>query len=159
MTRALQAVAILCALALGVAAADARPRQQQIEQCDNNGRCLPVYGSQAIPQTREATVIGGRPAGCPHAYCGCGASLYLFNRIRPELNLAWNWVKYFPRTTPAPRTVAANRHHVMVLLSHVSGNDWLVHDSNSGRGLTRVHVRSIRGYVIVDQSAQRMVSR
>lgn len=95
-------------------------------------------------------VIGGRPRGCPHAYCGCSASLYLFGRIIPSLNLAANWIRDFPRTLPAPRTVAARRHHVMVLLRHIDGDRWLVRDANSGRHLTRVHVRSIRGYVIVD---------
>lgn len=97
-----------------------------------------------------AGVIGGRPAGCPHAYCGCGASLYLFGRIIPSLNLAANWIREFPRTHPAPGMAAARRHHVMVLISHVGGSDWLVHDSNSGGGKTREHVRSIAGYTIVD---------
>ena len=30
------------------------------------------------------------------------------------------------------------------------GNNWLVHDGNSGGGMTREHVRSIKGYVIVN---------
>jgi hypothetical protein len=50
----------------------------------------------------------------------------------------------------APGMAAARSGHVMILMSHVSGSDWLVHDGNSGGGLTREHVRSIRGYVIVD---------
>ena len=33
----------------------------------------------------------------------------------------------------------------MILMSHVSGKDWLVHDGNSGGGKTREHVRSISG--------------
>lgn len=45
---------------------------------------------------------------------------------------------------------AARNHHVMVLISHVEGNNWLVHDGNSGGGLTREHVISINGYVIVN---------
>jgi hypothetical protein len=100
-----------------------------------------------------ARVIGGRPAGCPHAYCGCSASLYLFGRIIPALNLAANWLK-FPRAHPAPGMVAARRHHVFVLLRHVTGHRWFVHDGNSGRHLTREHVRSIAGYVIVDPSTK-----
>jgi hypothetical protein len=82
--------------------------------------------------------------------CGCEASLYLFGRIRAELNLASNWIRKFPRTSPAPGTVAVHNHHVMVLVSQVDGTDWLVHDGNSGGSLTRDHVRSIRGYIIVD---------
>ena len=45
---------------------------------------------------------------------------------------------------------AVRNHHVMVLMSHVGGSDWMVHDGNSGGGLTRDHVRSINGYIIVD---------
>jgi hypothetical protein len=103
-------------------------------------------------------VIGGRPHGCPYQFCGCEASIYLFGHIVPKLNLAENWIRKFPRTSPAPRMAAARRHHVMVLIRHVRGHDWLVHDGNSGHHLTREHVRSIAGYVIVDPS-RRMASR
>lgn len=105
--------------------------------------------SQSTDAHGNAVVIGGRPAGCPRAHCGCSTSLYIFGKIKPELNLAANWLK-FPRTSPSPRMVAARRGHVMVLLSHVEGNDWLTYDPNSGGGLTRQHVRSIRGYRVVN---------
>lgn len=101
-------------------------------------------------------VIGGRPAGCPYAFCGCEASRYVFGRIIPSLNLAANWIREFPRTSPAPGMAAARNHHVMVLISHVDGSNWLVHDGNSGHHLTREHVRSIVGYVIVDPHGGRM---
>jgi hypothetical protein len=107
----------------------------------------------------EAVIIGGRPPGCPRAYCGCEASRYVFGEIRPELNLAYNWVKKFPRTAPAPGMVAARSGHVMVLISHAGGNDWLVHDGNSGGGLTRRHVMSINRYFIVDPHASRSAAR
>jgi hypothetical protein len=45
---------------------------------------------------------------------------------------------------------AARAHHVMVLESHISGDVWMVYDANSGGGATRIHPRSIAGYVIVD---------
>ena len=90
----------------------------------------------------SGSVISGRPAGCPHAFCGCEASRYLFGRIIPSLNLASNWIRKFPRTAPAPRMAAARNHHVMILISYVGGSNWLVHDGNSGHGLTRDHVRS-----------------
>ena len=96
------------------------------------------------------TVISRRPDGCPHAFCGCEASLYLFGAIRADLNLASNWARKFPRTSPAPGMAAVRNHHVMVLMSHVEGNNWLVHDGNSGGGLTREHVVSISGYTIVN---------
>ncbi len=50
-------------------------------------------------------IIGGRPAGCPRRFCGCEASLYLFGVIKPELNLALNWVRKYPRTSPAPTAI------------------------------------------------------
>ena len=96
------------------------------------------------------TVISRRPDGCPHAFCGCEASLYLFGAIRADLNLASNWARKFPHTSPAPGMAAVRNHHVMVLMSHVEGNNWLVHDGNSGGGLTREHVVSISGYMIVN---------
>jgi hypothetical protein len=114
-----------------------------------------------VPQVVDANgnVIGRRPAGCPHAFCGCEASLYLFGEIRPDLNLASNWIRKFPRTSPAPGMAAARNHHVMVLMSHVGGSNWLVHDGNSGGGLTREHVVSISGYVIVDPQGSRTAER
>jgi hypothetical protein len=46
--------------------------------------------------------------------------------------------------------VAVRRHHVFVLEQQVRGDQWLTYDANSGRHLTRVHVRSIEGYTIVN---------
>jgi hypothetical protein len=97
-------------------------------------------------------VVGGRPAGCPRAFCGCGASLYLFGKIVPALNLAANWLR-FPRAEPAPGMVAARRGHVFVLVRHIRGPIWWAHDSNSGRHRTRVHPRSIAGFAIVNPRA------
>jgi hypothetical protein len=158
MTRFAALLSLACVLA--ASGADARPRHisKGVIVCDQQG-CRPSAGAQVLSTKRhepDATVIGGRPAGCPHRFCGCEASLYLFGKIIPELNLAWNWARKFPRAAPAPRMAAARRGHVMVLISHVSGNDWLVHDGNSGGGKTRRHVRSIKGYVIVDPSGSRV---
>lgn len=102
-----------------------------------------------LPDVARSEVIGGRPPGCPSRFCGCGASLHLFGRIVPSLNLARNWLR-FPRTAPAPGMVAARRGHVFVLKHHVNGNIWMVHDSNSGGRKTRMHHRSIAGYTIVN---------
>lgn len=120
-----------------------RGRAQTEAQVDANG---------------NAVIIGGRPSGCPHQFCGCEASLYVFGEIRKELNLASNWIRKFPRTQPASGMVAARSGHVMVLMSQVEGNQWLVHDGNSGGGKTRRHVRSIAGYVIVDPRASRVAA-
>ena len=104
-------------------------------------------------------VVGRRPAGCPYEFCGCEASLYVFGEIRAELNLASRWARQFPRTSPTPGMVAVRNHHVMVLMSHMDGKDWLVHDGNSGGGLTREHVMSISGYIIVDPHGSRSAQR
>lgn len=97
----------------------------------------------------RSEVVGGRPAGCPHAFCGCGASLHLFGRIIPSLNLAANWLR-FPRAAPAPKMAAVRPHHVFVLEQHLGGNVWLAYDANSGGHATRLHARSIAGYTIVN---------
>lgn len=129
-------------LSLAATDASARPRHHRVHAIDSNGNSV--------------SVIGGRPAGCPSRFCGCEASLYLFGRIRPELNLASNWIRYFPRTSPAPNMAAARPGHVMVLMSHVEGDIWTVHDGNSGGRLTREHARSIRGYRVVDPNGGRI---
>ena len=159
------------------ATADAKPKQRNQNRalivCDNRG--CSDNASLGMAETRRATraeapvynvdsnnntgVVGGRPSGCPYQFCGCEASLYVFGKIRPELNLASNWIRYFPRTSPAPGMAAARSSHVMVLMSHVEGNNWLVHDGNSGGGRTREHVRSISGYVIVDPRGLRSAER
>ena len=58
--------------------------------------------------------------------------------------------RVIPRTSPAPGMAAVRNHHVMILMSQVDGGNWLVHDGNSGSGLTREHVRSIGGFIIVN---------
>jgi len=95
-------------------------------------------------------VVGARPSECPRSFCGCEASLYLFGHVRPDLNLASNWMRQFPRTSPAPGMAAVRNHHVFVLMSQVDGSNWLVHDGNSGQGLIREHVQSISGYTVVN---------
>ena len=100
----------------------------------------------------NARVLGGRPSGCPHAYCGCAASLRVFGRIVPGLNLASSWLR-FPRTSPAPGMVAARHGHVFVLESHVEGDTWMAYDGNSGGHATRIHARSLRGYTVVNPRA------
>jgi hypothetical protein len=106
-------------------------------------------GTNMAATTGGERVVGGRPAGCPNAFCGCEASLYKFGRIVPGLNLASNW-RRFPRAAPAPGMAAVRSGHVMILESQVGGNVWTVHDGNSGGHMTREHARSLAGYTIVD---------
>lgn len=100
----------------------------------------------------DGRVVGGRPAGCPSAFCGCAASIHLFGHIVPGLNLAANWLR-FPRTSPAPGMVAARRGHVFVLEQHLEGDIWMAYDGNSGGRATRIHARSLRGYTVVNPRA------
>jgi hypothetical protein len=134
-------------------------RHQRLIICDDRGCSDQTYGSTAVSQSGDTSgngiIVGHRPAGCPHDFCGCEASLYLFGEIHAELNLASNWARKFPRSSPAPGMAAVRSHHVVVLMSHVEGDEWLVHDGNSGGGLTRDHVLSVRGHVIVDPRGSR----
>jgi hypothetical protein len=114
-------------------------------------RGVTSYGNAmaAVDSSGQGQVVGGRPAGCPHSFCGCGASIRVFGRIVPGLHLASNWLR-FPRTTPAPGMVAARRGHVFVLERHVEGDMWMAYDANSGGHATRIHARSLRGYTVVN---------
>lgn len=97
-------------------------------------------------------IIGGRPQGCPFRYCGCGLAKFLGINDK-RLWKAWNWAKLFPRrATPAPGLAAVRHGHVMYIQAAVGNGQWLVRDYNSGGGLSRLHVRSVRGFVFVDPS-------
>ncbi len=107
----------------------------------------------------DGSIIGGRPAGCPHNYCGCGLRIYLGISDK-RFNLAWNWARFFPRTSAHAGAAAVRRGHVMLLENQVSGSVWIVRDYNSGNGLSRVHERDVRGYIFVDpHGAQKLASR
>jgi hypothetical protein len=122
--------------------------------------CLAMQAkAQARPLDGNGNrVVGGRPAGCPHAYCGCGLRLYLGLRDA-RLNLARNWARMFPPTRAQPGAVAVKSHHVMLLVAHSGGSDWLVHDWNSGGGLTRIHVRSVKGFTFVSPTIHSVPQR
>jgi hypothetical protein len=103
----------------------------------------------ARKRTRLAgDVIGGRPHGCPHRFCGCALAIKRFGKIVPELNLAWNW-RRFPRVPARIGAVAVRRGHVMEIIGGSPGN-WTVWDPNSGGGKTRIRQRSLAGYFTVD---------
>lgn len=149
-----------------------RPHTQALIVCNQLGcsdrsktgsRAVTHAGRNAVAAASafdaNGNVVGGRPAGCPYEFCGCEAARYVFGEMRPKLNLAANWIRKFPRAAPAPGMAAVRSHHVMVLMRHIDGNEWLVHDGNSGGHLTREHVRSIVGYVIVDPTGSRSASR
>jgi len=123
------------------------------------GRAYATAGRYAgVSGDASGAVMGGRPAGCPRTYCGCGVSLKVFGTIRPELNLAWNWARYFQREgAPRAGLVAVRRGHVMQIVGGGDGG-WVVYDPNSGGGLTRTHVHNLRGYIFVNPQAGRVAT-
>ncbi|MDA9402727.1 hypothetical protein [Bradyrhizobium sp. CCBAU 45389] len=166
--------AFTCIVAISSGAADARPARSLLVAtppecnvtmpCDFSGSNMrttasrlgaPREGTGRVAIMRVATVegtaqvVGGRPTGCPRSFCGCAAAIRVFGHIVPGLNLAANWLR-FPRTSPAPGMVAARHGHVFVLEQHVGGDVWMAYDGNSGGRATRIHARSLRGYVVVN---------
>ena len=107
-------------------------------------------GNRVARAANEGTIIGARPDGCPHAYCGCGLRKYL-GLADKRLNLASNWARFFPHeAAPRPGLAAVRSGHVMYIESAAGNGQWLIRDYNSGGGLSRVHVRDLRGYVFVN---------
>lgn len=132
------------------------PRGEQIARRVGFGAGVQQYHPAKVsnfgapsPYTAIAQVVGSRPAGCPHAYCGCGTSLHIFGRIIPSLNLAANW-GMFPSASPAAGMVAYRSHHVFAIEQVLDNGMVLAYDSNSGGHATRIHVRSLAGYRVVN---------
>lgn len=133
MTRSrITLLAILSALVLS-APAQARPRAPE------------GYAAQILPH----------PAGCPRrAFCGCGAALERFGRHVRGLWLASNWLRFprVPRGSEAPGHAAARRGHVFIIKAVLGNGMVMAYDANSGGRRTRLHVRSLAGFTVVDPS-------
>ena len=113
-------------------------------------QAIDANGNRVARAADEGAVIGGRPDGCPHAYCGCGLRKYL-GLTDTRLNLASNWARLFPHeAAPRPGLAAVRSGHVMYIESTAGNGQWVIRDYNSGGGLSRVHVRDLRGYVFVN---------
>lgn len=90
------------------------------------------------------------PAGCPRRlFCGCGAAVKVFGAPIRSLWRAAEWFR-FPRAEPAPGMVAVRRGHVFVIEQVIGPRTVIAYDANSGRRLTRRHVRSLAGYSVRD---------
>jgi hypothetical protein len=111
-------------------------------------------GNRTFAMSDVGTIIGSRPSDCPHSYCGCGLRKYLgISDVR--LNLASNWARLLPReAAPRPGLAAVRSGHVMYIEAAVGNGQWLIRDYNSGGGLSRMHVRDVRGYVFVNPHGQ-----
>lgn len=151
-------VAALAAIFMSPAEARHHHHRQQVQTCVPTffQPCGQSWFQQGIvaPITAAGEAIGraatylAHPAECPsRAFCGCGAAHDLGLHDR-SLWSARSWYR-FPRSAPAPNTVAVRSHHVFVLKQHVQGSVWLVADYNSGHHQSRLHTRSISGYTIV----------
>lgn len=102
---------------------------------------------------RVAGQILPHPAGCPRRlFCGCGTSVRVFGKPVRNLYLAANWRKY-PSAQAAPGMVAWRYGHVFYIEKVISPGVVLAYDPNSGKGLTRLHARSLAGYRVVDPRA------
>ena len=133
------------------------------------------YGQPTAGRTRSASrrasygdgeVIGGRPPGCPYAFCGCGVSNKVFgNGVRfvtyngRKLNLwrAADWLA-FPRASPGPGMVAANRYHVFYIERDNGDGTVLAYDPNGGYHKIWRHVISLAGYSVVKPVQSRQAS-
>jgi len=111
----------------------------------------PMYPPETVRSflDRGAQILP-HPPGCPRrAFCGCGAAVEVFGRPIRSLWLAANWLR-FPRAAPAPGMVAARRDHVFVIKQVLGGGLVLAYDANSGHGFTKLHVRSLAGFTVVN---------
>jgi len=92
-----------------------------------------------------------RPAGCPHAWCGCWLAMqYGFSGAKARaLWLARNWAAMFPRTALAPGAVAVFARgrggHVGKVVDVAPGKI-LLQSGNDGRAV-RTRWRSTRGLI------------
>jgi hypothetical protein len=90
------------------------------------------------------------PRGCPStSFCGCGVALHVFGHHVRRLWLASNWLS-FPRANPAPGMVAVRRGHVFAIIENKGDGKVLAYDPNSGRHRTRIHLRSLAGFQVVN---------
>lgn len=173
MTRLTAAVAFVCALALSIGAAEAKPRHKAkrilntvTQECvlTNEGR--QVCSGSIQRTTRHARVtdasgngaqIVSHPEGCPRrAFCGCGVSVKVFGKPVRDLFLAANWLRKFPRAAPGAGMVAARPGHVFYIISYNGDGTALAYDPNSGGRKTRIHVRSLAGYRVVNPHGARV---
>lgn len=103
---------------------------------------------------RDRTHYLPHPAGCPEtSFCGCGVSVRVFGHPVRELYLAANW-RRFPSAEPASGMVAWRWGHVFYIVKMIGRGKVIAYDPNSGGHRTRIHVRALAGYRIVNPHRQ-----
>lgn len=124
-------------------------RADRYRNVEFGGPLAPGETQRSFLNGIQATVLP-HPPGCPRtAFCGCGAAVEVFGRPIRSLWLAARWLD-FPRAAPAPGMVAARRGHVFVIKQVLGDGKVLAYDANSGGRRTRLHVRSLAGFSVVN---------
>lgn len=141
-------------------------RPQRPQQESQHARLAPAIAREPVAQITRGGVDVARatirtavqflphPAGCPRTlFCGCGAALEIFGSTRPAgMGNLWHvsgWLR-MPRAAPAPGMAAVNSRHVFVIKQVLGNGKVLAYDANSGGGRTRLHVRSLTGFTVVN---------
>lgn len=130
----------------------ASPRGERVVKAMGGfGTAKPVYNRRAeITHQQPAASVVAHPSGCPsRAFCGCGTAVRLLGAPVRALWLARAWFK-FPRAEPAPGMAAVRNGHVFAIEQVLGGGKVLAYDPNSGGRRTRIHVRSLAGYTVVN---------
>jgi len=131
------------------------PRGERIVKAMGGfGAAKPVYERRSeITHERAANTVVAHPSGCPsRAFCGCGVAVRLLGAPIRSLWVAANWLR-FPRAAPAPGMAAARRGHVFAIEQVLGNGKVLAYDPNSGGHRTRIHVRSLAGFTVVNPRA------
>jgi hypothetical protein len=127
-------------------------RADRYRNVEFGGPLAPGETQRSFLNGIQATVLP-HPSGCPRrAFCGCGAAVEVFGRPVRSLWLAANWLRFprVPKGMEAPGHAAARRGHVFVIKQVLGGGKVLAYDANSGGRRTRLHVRSLAGFAVVN---------
>lgn len=139
----------------------AAPQRQAAQRQPIASRLSPSVASTPIAAARNVVSQAGRiatqilphPAGCPRTlFCGCGAAVEIFGAPLRSLWHTSAWMR-MPRAAPAPGMAVVRPGHVFVIRQVLGNNMVLAYDANSGGGKTRLHVRSIAGWRVVNPRA------
>src|SRR6185437_5763102 len=96
------------------------------------------------PRLGREAPTGGKPAGCPHAWCGCWLASHL-GISDWSLWLARNWTRIGHASGPQVGAIAVWPHHVGTITA-VDGNRILLLSGNDGHAV-RERWRPMRGII------------
>ena len=119
---------------------------------DANARRGPMCGSAGSQRARPSLVRGRRAVRMPIAAAVCGNTSDSPTRALTSPATG----RGLFRQEPGPRVglAAVRSGHVMYIEGQSGDGQWIIRDYNSGGGLSRIHVRSVRGYVFVNPNAR-----